>query len=177
MLKVLRHGNSITVKNPITLQESHMINVVFTEEGRSGADATMSATNNFLDKIVGETTGLGQTRVHTQPVLASTIDKFPVGKEIEGHINRELFSTPQIRQHMGVAPRMVSGRPTYFKTWLSDEALPDVDFRLDNDVIADKNPDLIFSAKVGAAEVQVTERRGPQNTGRPILTDVDLAAH
>lgn len=155
MITVKSHNGISIVKNPAKPgEQTRMVNVVFQEEGRGGASESISASGAFLDTIMGKQTGLHMTRTHTQPVLETTIGDFPVGKTIEnGFINRELYSTPQLRQQESVPARMIDGRPTYFKTWLSNQPSSDVDRRISNDILVDKNPDLFFKARVGGAEV------------------------
>lgn len=155
MIKVLRHGNTIAVTNPVTRQEQQMVNITFVEEGRSGGDAQMSGTSAFLSGLIGEEVGLSNLRIHTHPVLADQADKFPIGNEFPGHINRRLYSTPQLRQQKGVDARMVDGRPTYFKTWIGVQAEDDVDLRISNDVLAGSDPNAFFNSSVGTAETRV----------------------
>lgn len=157
-IKVLKHGNKIAVRNPVTGEEEVLINVVFVEEGRSGGDANMSETSQFLSQITGEEVGLNQLRIHTHPVLAKKIGLFPVDSEFPGHINRGLFSTPQLQQQVGRPARLVDGKPTYFKTWISEKPEDDVDQRIDNDVLMSKAPDMLFDAQIGATRVRVLEQ-------------------
>lgn len=157
MIKVLRHGNTISVQNPVTGEWQQMINVVFVEEGRGGADKGMSETSAFLSSITGEEVGLNQVRIHTHPVLADKIGHFPVNTEFAGHINRGLFSTPQIRQQVDKDARLIDGRPTYFKTWISARPEDDVDMRMDNNVLAQMKPSAVFAGNVGAANVRTLE--------------------
>jgi hypothetical protein len=157
MIKVLRHGNTIEVENPVTGEVNVMINVTFIEEGRGGADRGMTETTAFLSQLTGQEVGLSQLRVHTHPVLASKIGLFPIGQEFPGHINRGLFSTPQIRQQIDKDPRIIDGKPTYFKTWISDRPEADVDMRVDNNILASVRPSEVFNANVGAANVRVLE--------------------
>lgn len=158
MLTVQKHGNKIVVTNPANGSKTELINVVFVEEGRSGAIGSMSASSDFLSRITGSNTGLDNLRVHTHPIKADKIDLFPVGKQLPGHINRKLFSTPQISQQQGVQSRMVDGKPTYFTTSLDDVAKPDEDFRMDNSDLVKVNPDYFRNSRVGVAEVSVLER-------------------
>lgn len=157
MIKVLRHGNTISVQNPVTGEWQNMINVTFIEEGRGGADKGMTETTAFLSSITGEEVGLNQVRIHTHPVIADKIGHFPLGAEFPGHINRGMFSTPQIRQQVDKDPRIVDGRPTYFKTWISNKAEDDVDMRMDNNVLAQMKPSAVFASNVQAANVRVLE--------------------
>lgn len=154
MIKVLRHGNLSNVENPVTGEITEMITVVFAEEGRVGADKGMSETSAFLSQITGEEVGLNQVRIHSHPVRADKIGFFPIGMEMPGHINRGLFSTPQIVQQVDKDPRLIDGKPTYFKTWISDKMEEDVDMRMDNNVLMQMNPNSIFGSAVGAARVQ-----------------------
>lgn len=166
MIKVLRHGNTISVQNPVTGEWTQMINITFVEEGRAGADKGMSETSAFLSAITGENVGLSQLRTHTHPVVAEKVGLFPIGKEFPGHINRGMFSTPQIRQQLDKEARIIDGRPTYFKTWIEDRPQDDVDMRIATDVMAAALPSSMFSSNVGAAKVRVdeTRREGPQGT-------------
>jgi hypothetical protein len=170
MIRVLRHGNTISVENPVTGEWQNMINVTFVEEGRGGADKTMSDTTAYLDSLFGDQsaqpvqTGLNQVRIHTHPVLADKIGMFPVGAEFPGHINRSMYSTPQLRQQTDKDARMIDGRPTYFKTFISATPEEDKDFRMDNDTIAKVKPSLLFTANVQAARVNILETA--QEAGR-----------
>lgn len=168
MIKVLRHGNTISVQNPVTLEWTEMINVTFIEEGRGGADKGMTETTKFLESITGDqNVGLNQVRIHTHPVMAEKIGLFPVGTEFPGHINRGLFSTPQIRQQVDKDPRIIDGKPTYFKTWISARPEEDTDLRMDNNVLAGVRPSAVFGGFVSAANVKLVStnsQEGPQGT-------------
>lgn len=157
MIRVLRHGNTISVQNPVTGEWQNMINVTFIEEGRGGADKGMTETTAFLSSVTGEEVGLNQVRIHTHPVLADKIGHFPIDTEFPGHINRGLFSQPQIRQQVDKDPRIVDGKPTYFKTWISNKPEEDVDMRMDNNVLASMKPSAVFGSNVQAANVRVLE--------------------
>lgn len=169
MIKVLRHGSIIAVTNPITRVEQEMVNVVFIEEGRDGGDAHMSETSRFLSDLTGEQVGLSNLRIHTHPVLRGKENLFPVHKDyggdsdqtFPGHINRGMYSTPQLRQQESADPRMIDGRPTYFKTWIGNQPEEDVDQRISNDVLAQSNPSAVFNANVRGTDVRVIEDRGP----------------
>lgn len=175
MIKVLRHGNIIAVRNPITGKDQKMINVVFTEEGRGGADQKMTQTSEFLSQLAGENVGLSNLRVHTHPVLEEKINLFPPDKEFPGHINRGLYSTPQLRQQESVDPRMIDGKPTYFKTWISNQPEDDLDVRIDPEVLMSANPEVIFNANTRGTEVRIIEQRGGVSAGerraQPSLTE------
>lgn len=162
MIKVLKHGNIIAVRNPVTGREQRMVNVVFVEEGRAGADPKMSQTSDFLSNITGENVGLNSLRVHTHPVLEEKIDLFPPQKEFPGHINRGLYSTPQLRQQENVDARMIDGKPTFFKTWISNNPEEDVDLRIDAEVLVSAKPDAVFSANTRGTEVRIVEQRNAQ---------------
>lgn len=156
MIKVLRHGGRISIQNPITQAWQEAVNVVFIEEGRNGANDALSNGSNLLTQAVGVETGLANLRIHTQSVLTSAIKEFPVGKEISSlFINRKLYSTPQMRQQVDVEARMVDGKPTYFTTYVDNKQQPDIDLRLDNNVLVTVNPGALIGARVGAAEVRV----------------------
>lgn len=166
MIRVLRHGDTVSVKNPVNGQEQVMVNVTFVEEGgRSGGDSQMSQTSSFLSEVAGEEVGLQNLRTHTHPVLQAKIQLFPLDKQFPGHINRGLYSTAQLRQQESVPPRMVDGKPTYFKTWIGRNPEDDADYRISNDVLAASRPDSVFGAQIGAAQVRVVSidsRKGPQ---------------
>lgn len=165
MIKVLRHGDRISVRNPITDEEQEMINVVFVEEGRSGADATMSGSSELLSRLTGRQVGLNNLRIHTQPVLANTIGDFKVGKEFDGaHINRGLYSTPQLRKQEGLEGRNINGNSTYFKTWIEDTPKEDIDYRASLNVVASVDFAKLSNAKVGAAAVRVLESAGDRES-------------
>lgn len=158
MLRVIRHGNKISVTNPANGSVSEMTNVVFQESGRSGAISSMSGSSDFLSRITGQNVGLDQVRIHTHPVKSDKIDLFPVGKEIPGHINRTLYSTPQLRQQENVYSRMVDGKPTFFTTSLDENELPDRDLRMDNSDLAKVSPESFKKTRVGAAETTIIEQ-------------------
>jgi hypothetical protein len=165
MIRVLRHGNTISVQNPVTGEWNNMINVTFIEEGRGGADQGMTETTAFLANITGDSgVGLNQARIHTHPIMADKIGLFPVGAEFPGHINRGLYSTPQIQQQTNRDARMIDGRPTYFKTWISPQPEDDKDFRISLDVLVAAKPSEVFGAVVGAARVEVIQTA--QQAGR-----------
>lgn len=173
MLKVLRHGNRIVVTNPANGSKSEMINVVFQEEGRSGAISSMGATSDFLDRITGSNVGLEQLRVHTHPIKADKIELFPVGKELPGHVNRKLFSTPQIAQQAGVQSRMVDGKPTYFTTFLDDVAKADEDYRMDNADLIKIDVGYFRNSRIGVANVEVLKHV----LNGAAITDENAVAH
>jgi hypothetical protein len=156
MVKVRSHSAPYRVQNPAKPgQWNTMINVVFIEENRPGANRGLTGSSSFLSQIVGEEVGLQQVRTHTQPVLADTIDKFPVDKEFPGHINRSLYSFPQIQNQQDKAPRMIDGKPTYFVTALEAQAKEDLDYRLPLEVAATIAPKSFSDAILNVAEVQV----------------------
>lgn len=157
MIKVLRHGNTIAVRNPINGQEQTMVNITFIEPGRGGADLHMSETSAFLTSLVGEEVGLANARVHTHPVRVDLARFFPVDKEFPGFINRGLYSTPQLRLQQNVDARMLDGRPTYFKTWIGNKQEDDVDMRISTEALIAIHPDELRNALVGVAEVRVLE--------------------
>jgi len=157
MLTVLRHGNRTSVENPVTHVKTEMINVTFVEEGRSGAISSMSGSTDFLNRLTGDDVGLDQVRVHTHPVKAEKIDLFPLGKRIQGHINRKLFSTAQMAQQENVSSRMVDGKPTYFTTYLDDVERPDEDYRMTNETLVQFNPDAFRNVRIRTAQVDVLE--------------------
>lgn len=167
---MFRYGNRIVVQNPANpAQETAMVNVTFMEEGRRGANHQVSDASAILDRLLGEelgegeTTGLQNIRIHTQPVREDQVQKFPIGRIFEGaFINRALFSTPQLRQQQGVRPRMIDGRPTFFTTTIADVAHDDQDLRLSNDVLAQIHPEYFSEDVVSqTARTDVTERPSP----------------
>lgn len=165
MIRVLRHGDTIAVTNPATGDEQTMINVVFIEEGRSGANAALAGSSDLLSKLVGEDVGLEQFRVHTQPILATKIQHFPVDATFPGHINRGLYSTPQMRQQIDKEARMIDGLPTYFTTWLSEKAEEDVDKRDRNPVANPMRLEPINGLSIGATNVKTIKRADVGSSG------------
>lgn len=158
-IKVQDYGSKIVVTNPRNGQKTEMINVIFTEAERGGVNAHMSETSKFLSQLIGEEVGLSLIRSHTHPVLSSKIQFFPIGQEFPGHINRGLFSTPQMRQQKDVDPRVIDGRPTYFATWIGDKPEDDVDLRLSNDELAKSYPEMLKSANAGVSQVEVVQQK------------------
>lgn len=180
MVKVLRHGNKIRVKNPITGELTVLIDVVFVEEGRSGANKSLAATNDVFNTYFGKSVGLDQLRTHTQAFKEGEIGNFPIHKDFNGEgtktfpffINRTMYSTPQMRQQVGVAPRMIDGKPTYFTTAIEAMPMEDVDKRDPVEITAKLRPQLWDSAVVGTAEVEILElvQPGPATqTGTPAV--------
>lgn len=157
MIKVQAHGNKSIVSNPVDGSETTVRNVIFTEEGRGGANRSLSASSDFLNQITGKNSGLIQIRTHTQPVLESEIGLFPVGKEFPGHINRHIFSTPQMGQQEGRDARMVDGKPAYFTTELGAQPLEDDDQRMSNETLAQINPQAILRARTVGTTVRIVE--------------------
>lgn len=157
MLIVLKHGNRVRVENPVDGSSTELINVVFAEEGRSGAISSMSGTSDFLSRLTGENVGLDNIRVHTHPIKADKIGFFPLGRKIAGHINRKLYSQPQIRQQEHVESRMVDGKPTYFTTYIDDAAKEDLDYRMTNETLAQVDPDQFRRIRTGTAQVDILE--------------------
>lgn len=156
MLKVTKHGLKNRVVNPATGKEQDVINVTFQElSTRSGgANPSMSETSDFLSQAVGKKVGLDIIRVHTHPVLADTIGDFTIGKEFpQLFINRKLFSTPQMKQQVGVGAREIDGKPTYFTTFISNRELPDEDLRMSNEALAKVKPEEFTNVRVSAATV------------------------
>lgn len=172
MIKVQRHGNKISVRNPITGKETTMVVIVFVEQGRSGGDSEMSDSSLFLDSLVGGKTGLDSIRTHSHPVREDQAAKFEVGKEFPGHINRKLYTTPQLRSQENVESRMIDGQPTYFKTFISDTAQPDVDLRVSNDALMSARPDLLFKSRVGGTDVRIIEAVAPVASQQEVPVDL-----
>lgn len=166
MIRVLRHGNTVAVRNPATGREETMVDVVFVETGRGGANVNLSASQDFLNELEGEDVGLPGIRVHTQPILRDKIAKYPIGREIgNGFINRKLFSKPQMVQQEGRPPREIDGRPTYFVTYLDKNPQDDIDLRDSNELLAKTNPELFGGTFTRATSVRVLEEA--QNFGDP----------
>jgi hypothetical protein len=160
MIKVSKHGNRTLVTNPVNGQKTEMINVTFTEEGRSGGNAQLSDTSAFLSQFTGGNSGLDNIRVHTHPIKAELIGAFPVGKTLAGYINRNLYSTPQIRQQEGVDSRMVDGRPTYFTTYISANPEKDRDLRVSNETLMAHNAEAFTRARTSGTLVETVEVGG-----------------
>ena len=167
MVTVQRIGDTFQSKDPSTGEWTEMTNVVFIEKGRDGVNKTLSESSNVLNEVLGieGTTGLDNTRTHTQPVRSNLIGEFPIGKEFpELHINREMWSIPQMANQEGKVPRIIGNKLTYFKTSLSKEPLDDRDFRT-VEVTADDmvSKDLVAQAKrsLRATEVRTIQRANP----------------
>lgn len=130
MVEVLRHGDTFVTQDPSTKEWTEMINVVFIEKGRSGVNRTLSESSRVLAEVAGvENVGLDNTRTHTQPVRSDMVKEFPVGTQLPLHINREMWSTPQMANQEDKVPRIVDGKVTYFKTDLSKTPEEDKDYR------------------------------------------------
>jgi hypothetical protein len=158
-VKVLRHGDIRDIKNPVTGKTTRMQNIVFVEEGRTGAVKGMSESTDILNEIAGEQTGLNLLRIHTHPVLVDAVKHYPVGRIIEGvFINRSMWSEAQIRQQAGAIPRMVDGEPTFFTTALSKTPKEDVDMRKTTDqVLKIQGAGAYNNARVQVAQVDLVE--------------------
>jgi len=157
MIKVLRHGNTIAVRNPALGSEEVMVDVVFVELGRGGANANLSQSQEFLNELEGEDVGLPGIRVHTQPILKDKVSKYPIGRSIDGFINRRLYSTPQMPQQEGRPAREIDGKPTYFVTYMSKTAVDDQDMRDSNELLAKTHPELFNGTQKRSAQVRVLE--------------------
>ena len=157
MIKVLRHGNKIAVKNPATGREEVMVDVVFIELGRGGANSNLSQSQQFLNELEGEDVGLPGIRVHTQPILEAMVGKYPPGRSIDGFVNRRLYSTPQMPQQEGRPAREIDGKPTYFVTYLSKTAAEDEDFRDSNELLAKTHPEMFNGTQKRSTQVRVLE--------------------
>jgi hypothetical protein len=159
MVKVQAHGDTTEITNPVTREVTRMINVVFVEEGRDGADKNMSESSRLLSELIGEEVGLKQIRTHTHPVLEEQIGNFPIGAEFPFHISRGLYSEPQIRQQVDKPARIVDGKPTFFKTWLSKTIDPDQDYRKDVNILAsNEGTARVFGVNVGATTVRTVKK-------------------
>jgi hypothetical protein len=131
MVKIREHRGLIQIQNPINQEWQTMTLVVFEETGRGGVNESLNESNDFLSAIAGEDVGLKNIRTHTQPIEPDKAEKhFPVGRELNGYINRELHTTPQMFNQINKPPRVLSGRRTYFKTVLSNTMKEDNDLRL-----------------------------------------------
>jgi hypothetical protein len=183
MVKVLRHGNTIRVKDPATGKTTVLTDVTFVEEGRSGANKSLSTSNDVFSQLFGRNMGLDQRRTHTQPFKQEELINFPVHQDFGGesdktfpfYINRTMYSTPQMRQQVNVAPRMIDGKPTYFTTAI--EAIPaeDADKRDSAEITAKLRPQLWDNAIVGTAEVEILELVQPTQTRSQVNATQDEA--
>lgn len=168
MLKILRHGALRRVSNPSDGSETLLRTVVFQEEGRTGANLTLASSTNFLNNLLGRNVGLKTTRTHSQPVLDSEIGLFPVGQTIPGHINRKIFSVPQMDQQENVEPQMVNGKPVFFVTYLDDEIKDDVDLTESNETMMRADATFLLRAKTRktrVVEVEPDQFRASQAQG------------
>ena len=159
MVTVLKHGDRRRIKNPVDGVFTEVVNVQFAESGRSGAVSSMNETSALLSRAVGaQNVGLDQTRVHTHPIKVTDIDKFPLGKKIEGlYINRKMFSQGQIRQQDNVEARMIDGKPTYFLTYIGNTPEQDLDLRMTNETLAIVDPNQFRKVRTGVAQVDILE--------------------
>ena len=149
-----------------------MVNVTFVEEGRQGANHQVADTSALLDRLIadelgGDTTGLRQLRIHTQPIREDKIHLFPIGREFNAFITRALYSTPQLRQQEHVRPRMIDGRPTFFLTWLADNQEDDKDNRLSNDVLASIHPE--YFDNIIVSQTAETRLEGQESVDEQML--------
>jgi len=157
MIRVRSHGESFTSRFPATGQITEQTVIVFEETGkRQGANPSLTSSSELLDRLLGDETGLPQIRTHSQPVLKEKAHLLPVGKELPGFINRQLHSRAQMWNQIGRPPRMIDGRPTFFKTLLEDTPKDDVDMRDTNEVLAKTNPELFQNIQVRVSDVQTT---------------------
>jgi hypothetical protein len=178
MVIVKEHGNTFETRDPSTGEWTQMTNVVFIEKGRDGVNKTLSDSSQALNEAAGltETTGLDNTRTHTQPVRTSLVAEFPVGKEFALHINREMWSIPQMANQEGKVPRIIGNKLTFFKTSLSKNPEEDKDYRTvevsSDDMVS---PDLVNQAKrsLRATEVRVISRPAGASSG---ISDQDMNA-
>jgi len=168
IVKVHRHGDTFATMNPATGEWQEMVNVVFVEEGRQGVNRTLSDTSDYLSQMMGEDVGLKNTRTHTQPVKKEAIDKglFPVGFEMPGYINREMYSTPQMANQQDKIPRVVDGKITYFKTSIEATPKDDADYR-----IAVANVDIVPQELItqAAQNLRATQVRTIHRAPNPVL--------
>lgn len=175
MFKVFKHGPRRIVTDPRTQTEQEMRLVVFMEEGRGGANPSLSKSSSYLDQLVGEKTGLDQRRTHSQLVRIDKLDKYELGRQFPGHINRIITSTPQMEQQVNVSPRMIEGKIVYFITELGPTAEEDRDLTIKTDILMAARPELFTNVNFRPAEVrqidepmtvQETEEAN-QNAGQP----------
>lgn len=157
MVTVTGKGVPYDTQDPRSKKWTTMVNVIYEETGRTSAVSDLAESSRLLDEFYGETTGLPQVRSHTQPVRVEVANKIKIGDELPYHISRGLFSLPDIRTQLNVAPRMVRNRPTFFLTWLSKNIEADVDERLSNEALAKIRPDLFLLATVENAQMKVPE--------------------
>jgi hypothetical protein len=169
MVEVQAHGDFLKVKDPARPGvETLMRIVVFIEHGRQGANKGLSRSSDVLSQAIGKETGLELVRTHSQPVRIEELDEFPVGRKFDTlHINRELYSSPQMRNQIDKEPRMINGKPTYFVTYLDNQPVEDKDFTLSIDVLAGFNPAKLFTAQVGATQVERSS--GPDGENARVL--------
>jgi hypothetical protein len=162
MVIVQRHGARRRILNPVTNKWQETINVTFVEPDRAGgANSGLANSSQALSAAIGMNVGLNQLRTHTQPVLASAIGEFPIGKEFPTlFVNRTLYSTPQMQQQEGVDARMLDGKPTYFVTELGDQQKEDIDQRLDSNVLATVDKNLFKNARTRQTAVEEIEQFG-----------------
>lgn len=162
MVKVQAHGDKIKVPNPAKPgQVSNMVNVIFIEEGRSGANKDLSDSSDLLSQAVGVEVGLSQVRTHTQPVLETELGNFPEGKNIDGlYINRKLYSNPQMRNQIDKPARMVDGKPTFFTTYFGNAPKEDEDYRISIDILATFAPRQLYESQIGATTVERSNNDG-----------------
>lgn len=165
MVTVFGHGDTFATKDPSTQAWTEMINVVFIEKGRDGVNKTLSDSSRALAEVTGVgDMGLDNTRTHTQPVKSDKIGEFPIGKEFDLHINREMWSVPQMANQENKVPRIIEGKLTYFKTSLSRIPEEDKDYRTINVPTEEMIPvELLNQAKRGtlrATEVRTIRTNG-----------------
>lgn len=166
MIKVKSHGLRREITNPADGSKRVTIPVTFIEEGRSGAVGSLSRTNDFLSQLTGKPVGLNQLRIHTQSIPEEQIGDYPVDKVFDqGHINRILYSFPQMRQQGNVEARMIDGKPTYIVTEIGGVAVEDKDERVTTETLAQISPETIRNARVGVAEVRTLTNEGAPAPG------------
>jgi len=174
MITVIRHGDTFETQDPSTGAWTEMTNVVFIEKGRDGVNKTLSESSKLLGELIGAETGLDNTRTHTQPVRSSTVAQFPVGQEIPNlHINREMWSLPQMANQEDKAPRIIDGKVTYFKTTLSKIPEDDKDFRTIAVPVEEMVPkDLLNQA---TRTLRATQVRTIRRATSPAISDQDMS--
>lgn len=164
MVTVHRHGNKTRGKFPGTGEITDLVDIIFIERGRGGANLHLSNSSAALSAVLGKNVGLETVRTHTQPVRLSEIEDFPVGKKLQLFINRTLYSEPAMKQQDGRAARRIDGRPTFFVTELSETPQADIDKRESNEVLSRYNPGLLGNTEIGGIQMEVLEIAEPVET-------------
>lgn len=160
MIKVTKHGRREQVLNPSTGVWQDMTVVTWQEYGRGTTNKQLSNTSDYLSSLVGENVGFEGVRTHSQLVPTDKLKLFPVDKDFPGHINRILWSEPQMGQQENVDAQIVDGKPTYFTTVISGRPEEDVDMRVSLELIYSKNPSALFNGSRRRTEVRELDENG-----------------